>query len=124
MFSFLGLLHFCAVRNQRPLESSRQLHNTGLQQTQQSQDPDQLQVNCKTIIAKINFCRFIIIEDSCFYNILYHLFWFRVNLVQLSLMLLSYLFFQYAEVDFSKLRKNIRPSQDNSTYAALNLPKP
>ncbi|XP_057182436.1 uncharacterized protein LOC130549235 [Triplophysa rosa] len=30
---------------------------------------------------------------------------------------------QYVAVDFSKLRKNIRPSQDNSTYAALKLPK-
>ncbi|KAI2644367.1 Ig kappa chain V19-17 [Labeo rohita] len=30
---------------------------------------------------------------------------------------------QYAEVDFTKLRKNMRPSQVNSTYAALNLPK-
>ncbi|XP_043078279.1 uncharacterized protein LOC122327152 isoform X2 [Puntigrus tetrazona] len=29
----------------------------------------------------------------------------------------------YAEVDISKLRRNIRPSQINSTYAALNLPK-
>ncbi|XP_016420279.1 uncharacterized protein LOC107749630 [Sinocyclocheilus rhinocerous] len=29
----------------------------------------------------------------------------------------------YATVDFSKLRKNIRSSQINSTYAALNLPK-
>ncbi|XP_016119209.1 uncharacterized protein [Sinocyclocheilus grahami] len=30
---------------------------------------------------------------------------------------------QYAEVDFSKLRRNIRSSQINSTYAALQLPK-
>ncbi|KAK7137219.1 hypothetical protein R3I93_017330 [Phoxinus phoxinus] len=30
---------------------------------------------------------------------------------------------QYATMDFSKLRRNIRPSQINSTYAALNLPK-
>ncbi|KTF94868.1 hypothetical protein cypCar_00029009 [Cyprinus carpio] len=30
---------------------------------------------------------------------------------------------QYAEVDFSKMRRNIRSSQINSTYAALNLPK-
>ncbi|KAF4097834.1 hypothetical protein G5714_021842 [Onychostoma macrolepis] len=30
---------------------------------------------------------------------------------------------QYAEVDFSKIRRNIRSSQINSTYAALNLPK-
>ncbi|KAI2644364.1 Ig kappa chain V-II region 17S29.1 [Labeo rohita] len=30
---------------------------------------------------------------------------------------------QYAEVEFSKLRKKIRSSQVNSTYAALNLPK-
>ncbi|XP_056125763.1 uncharacterized protein LOC130103540 [Rhinichthys klamathensis goyatoka] len=30
---------------------------------------------------------------------------------------------QYAEVDFSKLRRNICSSQINSTYAALNLPK-
>ncbi|XP_016109401.1 uncharacterized protein [Sinocyclocheilus grahami] len=29
----------------------------------------------------------------------------------------------YATVDFSKLRRNIRSSQINSTYAALNLPK-
>ncbi|KAI2644358.1 Ig kappa chain V19-17 [Labeo rohita] len=29
----------------------------------------------------------------------------------------------YAEVNFSKLRRNIRSSQINSTYAALNLPK-
>ncbi|KAI2644406.1 Ig kappa chain V region 3368 [Labeo rohita] len=33
------------------------------------------------------------------------------------------LLFQYAEVNFSKLRRNIRSSQINSTYAALNLPK-
>ncbi|KAF4097838.1 hypothetical protein G5714_021846 [Onychostoma macrolepis] len=31
---------------------------------------------------------------------------------------------QYAEVDFSKLRRNIRSSQINSTYAALKPPKP
>ncbi|CAM4654909.1 unnamed protein product [Leuciscus chuanchicus] len=30
---------------------------------------------------------------------------------------------QYAEVDFTKIRRNIRSSQINSTYAALNLPK-
>ncbi|XDV22149.1 hypothetical protein PO909_027107 [Leuciscus waleckii] len=30
---------------------------------------------------------------------------------------------QYASMDFSKLRRNIRSSQINSTYAALNLPK-
>ncbi|XP_016117923.1 uncharacterized protein [Sinocyclocheilus grahami] len=30
---------------------------------------------------------------------------------------------QYAEVDFSKIRRNIRSSQINSTYAALQLPK-
>ncbi|KAI7790901.1 hypothetical protein IRJ41_003970 [Triplophysa rosa] len=30
---------------------------------------------------------------------------------------------QYVAVDFSKLRRNIRPCHDNSTYAALNLPK-
>ncbi|KAK7137216.1 hypothetical protein R3I93_017328 [Phoxinus phoxinus] len=30
---------------------------------------------------------------------------------------------QYATMDFSKLRRNIRSSQINSTYAALNLPK-
>uniref|UniRef100_A0A8C2I449 Si:dkey-208m12.3 n=1 Tax=Cyprinus carpio TaxID=7962 RepID=A0A8C2I449_CYPCA len=30
---------------------------------------------------------------------------------------------QYAEVDFSKFRRNIRSSQINSTYAALKLPK-
>ncbi|XP_039550762.1 uncharacterized protein LOC120495324 [Pimephales promelas] len=30
---------------------------------------------------------------------------------------------QYATMDFSKLRRNIRHSQINSTYAALNLPK-
>ncbi|KAI2646988.1 Ig kappa chain V region 3368 [Labeo rohita] len=29
----------------------------------------------------------------------------------------------YAEVNFSKLRRNIRSSQINSTYAALNLPR-
>lgn len=30
---------------------------------------------------------------------------------------------QYAEVDFSKLRKKYRPSKADSTYAALKLPK-
>ncbi|CAM4654877.1 unnamed protein product [Leuciscus chuanchicus] len=30
---------------------------------------------------------------------------------------------QYTTMDFSKLRRNIRSSQINSTYAALNLPK-
>ncbi|XP_050959468.1 uncharacterized protein LOC127160865 [Labeo rohita] len=30
---------------------------------------------------------------------------------------------QYAEVDFTKLRRNIRSSQVNSTYATLSLPK-
>ncbi|XP_039550756.1 uncharacterized protein LOC120495321 [Pimephales promelas] len=30
---------------------------------------------------------------------------------------------QYATMDFSKMRRNIRHSQINSTYAALNLPK-
>ncbi|XP_073718268.1 uncharacterized protein [Misgurnus anguillicaudatus] len=30
---------------------------------------------------------------------------------------------QYVAVDFSKLRKNNRPSQENSTYAALKLPR-
>ncbi|XP_077081891.1 uncharacterized protein LOC143735616 [Siphateles boraxobius] len=30
---------------------------------------------------------------------------------------------QYAEVDFSKLRRNIHSSQINSTYAAIKLPK-
>ncbi|XP_056614706.1 uncharacterized protein LOC130429884 [Triplophysa dalaica] len=31
---------------------------------------------------------------------------------------------QYAAMDFSKMHKNVRTSQDNSTYTALKLPRP